>query len=74
MPGENGFALLNQVRALPATAGGLVPVIALTAYSRAEHRQAAMSAGFAQYLTKPIDFEAVIAAVTREGRRTTRQG
>jgi len=68
MPGENGYELLKRLRALPSTAGGLVPAIALTAYARPEHRRAAMSAGFDHFLTKPVDFDAIIAAVARLGR------
>jgi signal transduction histidine kinase/DNA-binding response OmpR family regulator len=74
MPGENGYDLLKRLRALPAAAGGRVPVIALTAYARPEHRQAAMSAGFDHFLTKPVDFEEVIAAVSRLGRNARRRG
>ncbi len=74
MPGENGYDLLKRLRALPAAVGGRVPAIALTAYARPEHRQAAMSAGFDHFLTKPVDFEEVIAAVSRLGRSPPRRG
>jgi signal transduction histidine kinase len=74
MPGQSGYELLKRLRALPATQGGLVPAIALTAYARPEHRRAATDAGFDHYLTKPVDFEEIIAAVARLGRHPPHRG
>jgi signal transduction histidine kinase len=71
MPGADGFDLLRQIRALPS--GGEVPVIALTAYARTEHQQVALNAGFDHYLTKPLDFDAIVAAVSRLGRKSARR-
>jgi len=34
MPGEDGYALMRQVRSRDASHGGKVPAIALTAYAR----------------------------------------
>jgi len=39
MPGEDGYVLLERVRALAAEDGGLVPAIALTAYARSDDRR-----------------------------------
>ena len=69
MPEESGYELLKQLRALPASQGGLVPAIALTAYGQLEHREAAMRAGFEQFLTKPVDFDMIVETVARLGRR-----
>ncbi len=74
MPGVSGYELLKQIRALPPEQGGMVPAIALTAYGQAEHRQAAMRAGFARFLTKPVDFDAVVSAVATVGRTPQRRG
>jgi signal transduction histidine kinase len=71
MPEESGYELLKQLRALPASEGGLIPAIALTAYGQLEHREAAMLAGFEQFLTKPVDFEVIAEAVARVGRKAT---
>jgi CheY-like chemotaxis protein len=53
MPGQSGYDLVEKVRALPATQGGLTPAIALTAYSRSDDRVRALMAGFQAHLSKP---------------------
>jgi CheY-like chemotaxis protein len=53
MPEMDGFELIGRVRELPK--GEALPAIALTAYAREEDRQQALSSGFNDYLTKPID-------------------
>lgn len=68
MPGEDGFTLIQQVRALSEAEGGSVPAIALTAYARAEDRMAAIHAGFQNHLSKPVEpgeFLAVVRGLTQ---------
>jgi PAS domain S-box-containing protein len=55
MPGEDGYALLRRVRALPADQGGEVPAVALTASGGARERKRALSAGFHSHVPKPVD-------------------
>jgi CheY-like chemotaxis protein len=55
MPGEDGFALIRQVRQRPVTEGGDVQAIALTAYAREGDRTRALAAGFHAHLAKPVD-------------------
>ena len=55
IPGEDGFALIERVRALPADQGGTVPAVAMTGYSRDEDRVAALEAGFDAFAVKPVD-------------------
>ncbi len=55
MPGEDGYALIRQVRSLAAEQGGTIPAIALSAYAREEDRRQALEAGFQQHLTKPVE-------------------
>jgi signal transduction histidine kinase len=55
MPGEDGYTLIQRVRALPAEEGGHVPAVALTAYARAEDRTRALVAGYQMHLPKPVD-------------------
>ena len=67
MPGRSGYELMEQVRALPADRGGLVPAIALTAYARTEDRVRALAAGFQVHIAKPV-------APTSHRRRRGRSG
>jgi PAS domain S-box-containing protein len=69
MPGEDGFAFMRAIRALPSPAN-TTPVIALTAFGRPEDRQHALSAGFNDYLKKPIDPEQLASAVLAFRRRS----
>jgi len=55
MPGEDGYTLIQKVRALKVEEGGKVPAIALTAYARAEDRTRALLAGFQLHVPKPVD-------------------
>jgi hypothetical protein len=73
MPGEDGYALMQKVRALSASEGGAVPAIALTAFARAEDRERAISSGFQTHLAKPVEASALLAAVaTVSGRAAAR--
>ena len=62
MRDASGYDLIRGVRALAAPACE-VPAIALTAFARPEDRTHALAAGFHEHLTKPLDNEALIAAV-----------
>jgi signal transduction histidine kinase/ActR/RegA family two-component response regulator len=64
MPGENGYDLVRQVRALPIESGGGVPAIALTAFARPEDRSRALAAGFQMHLAKPVEQAELLAAVS----------
>jgi signal transduction histidine kinase/ActR/RegA family two-component response regulator len=64
MPGENGYDLVKQVRALPIENGGGVPAIALTAFARPEDRSRALAAGFQMHLAKPVEQGELLAAVS----------
>ncbi|HEU5191362.1 MAG TPA: hybrid sensor histidine kinase/response regulator, partial [Methylomirabilota bacterium] len=63
MPGEDGYALIRQVRTLTPEAGGRTPAVALTAFSRPEDRVRILQAGFSLHVTKPVDPEELIAIV-----------
>ena len=69
MPGEDGYALIRQVRALPPEAGGKIPALALTAYARMEDRTRALLAGFQMHVPKPLDpTELVVVLANLTGR------
>ena len=53
MPDEDGFWLMNHIRALPGPAGR-TPAVALTALARSEDRARVMQAGYQLYFTKPV--------------------
>ncbi|MGN6627699.1 MAG: PAS domain-containing protein [Tepidisphaeraceae bacterium] len=63
MPGEDGFSLIRRLRALPAERDRKTPVIALTAYARAEDRQRILVAGFQAHLSKPIEPAELVRSV-----------
>ena len=64
MPGQDGYALLRRVRSLEGSVAR-VPVLALTAYARAEDGRRMLEAGFQMHLPKPADAAALTAAVAR---------
>ena len=65
MPGQDGYELIRRVRGLSPDQGGRIPAAALTAFTQADHRQRALSAGYQVYLAKPIEPGELTAAVAR---------
>lgn len=65
MPQMTGYELLQHIRTLPQQTLQPLPIIAVTATAEQFGRYQALAAGFAHYLTKPLEFEAVIHAVAR---------
>ena len=59
MPGLNGFDVQAALRARHSE----VPVIAITGHDTPESRTRARELGAHEYLPKPVDFEALLAAV-----------
>ncbi|MFQ4146071.1 PAS domain S-box protein [Chlorogloeopsis sp. ULAP02] len=55
MPGEDGYALMRQIRQLPLEQGGQIPAAALTAYAREGDRLQVLAAGFQMHVPKPIE-------------------
>ena len=70
MPEEDGYSLIERVRALPAEKGGGIPAVALTAYARVEDRVRALKAGFQAHLPKPIEPVELAAVVASQTGRT----
>jgi CheY-like chemotaxis protein len=70
MPELDGFGVIGAIRERERTAGGHLPVIALTARSRQEDRERCSRAGMDECLTKPFtaaDLWAAIDRVLRSG-------
>jgi CheY-like chemotaxis protein len=65
MPGEDGYDLIRQLRALPDRDRAAVPAAALTAFAGAEDQRRALSAGFHMHLSKPVDGDVLVAAVAK---------
>jgi CheY-like chemotaxis protein len=65
MPGEDGYALIRQVRALAPEQGGLIPAVAVTAYASEEDAKRAIAAGFQVHLPKPVESSQLVAVLAR---------
>lgn len=53
MAEEDGLSLIRRIRGRSPLAGGLVRAVALSAFARAEDREAALSAGYDDFMSKP---------------------
>jgi len=61
LPGMNGYDALAHLRASPETRE--TPVMALSASALERDRKRALAAGFARYLTKPIEVDTLLGAL-----------
>jgi PAS domain S-box-containing protein len=68
MPGEDGFALIRQLREQGLTSADL-HAIAVTALARVADRKRVMSAGFDSFFVKPVDIDALVASIGAVRRR-----
>ncbi len=68
MPGEDGYSLMRRIRAAQGRYGRALAAVALTARTRAEDREKALSAGFQLHVPKPIDGDDLLAVLARVAR------
>jgi len=72
MPEVDGYAFIEELRRRPASDGGRIPAVALTAHARVEDRARALYAGFNNHVPKPVEplelFAVLSALVTRDAR------
>jgi DNA-binding response OmpR family regulator len=69
MPEVDGLQLMRLVRGHADAQVATMPAIALSAYSRENHRARALEAGFDDYLVKPVQPAAFLQAVAAQLRR-----
>ena len=55
MPHEDGYSFLRRLRARPASRGGTIPAVAVTAYAAEGDRASAQAAGYQTHVTKPFE-------------------
>ena len=55
MPLQDGYVLIQSIRARSKEQGGQIPAIALTAFADTVTQQKAIAAGFDRHVAKPID-------------------
>jgi signal transduction histidine kinase len=67
MPGEDGLALIAQVRSLGVACGGDVPALAVTARAEDDDRRRALAAGFQLHVPKPLEVTQLVHAVATLG-------
>ncbi len=63
LPDIDGYEVLEQLRMDDTTAH--IPVIAISAHAMKEHLNKGLEAGFADYVTKPIEMSDLVSAVAR---------
>lgn len=69
MPTHDGYWLVQQIRALPRTNGGAIPMIAITAHGEQHGPERTLSAGFQMHLRKPLDPWELCRAISSATRR-----
>lgn len=65
MPNLDGFQATQRVREHERTHGGHVPIVALTANAMKGDREACLAAGMDDYLSKPLDLQALGSTLER---------
>lgn len=63
MPHEDGYSFVRRLRADSDPAKARIPAIAMTAHARASDRLAALTAGYAMHLAKPVEAAALVRAI-----------
>jgi chemosensory pili system protein ChpA (sensor histidine kinase/response regulator) len=63
MPRMNGYELMVNLRQRPETRA--IPVLVITSRAGAKHRDRAMKEGATGFLTKPVQEEQLLSAVTQ---------
>ena len=70
MPGIDGYETARRILALDAN----LPVIGLTAHAMPEERARCLAAGMVEHIAKPVDIDALVAAILRRRRHAGGEG
>jgi two-component system cell cycle response regulator DivK len=63
MPRMDGFEAIRELRKDPTTAD--IPVIAISAWASAKHKERALEAGANEHFTKPVDLTRLLDTINR---------
>ncbi|MEO8433936.1 MAG: PAS domain S-box protein [Pyrinomonadaceae bacterium] len=63
MPNEDGYVLIEKLRAMDEKNGKQTPALALTSYVRVADRTRALAAGFNLFVPKPVEPNELISAI-----------
>ena len=69
MPFMNGLEATKKIRALQREDAKTVPIIAMTANAFVEDKKQALDAGMTDYLTKPLESEALVRMLARFAKK-----
>jgi CheY-like chemotaxis protein len=72
MSGEDGYELLQGVRAFTSRTKEWIPAVALTAYARASDVEAALNAGFQKHMAKPVEPAELVKTIAMLARQAQR--
>jgi PAS domain S-box-containing protein len=64
MPDMDGYEFARLLRARPASEGGDIPALALSAFARAEDRDLALRSGYQAHVSKPVEPADLVKAIT----------
>jgi len=63
LPGKDGWSLAQEIKADPSTQS--IAIIAITAHAMRGDRERALAAGCDDYVSKPIDFDTLVAMIRK---------
>ena len=65
LPEQDGFDFIEILRSRPLEEGGTTPAIAVTAQEEEAYRDRALTAGFQEFLGKPVDAADLVDVIVR---------
>ncbi|HVY06604.1 MAG TPA: PAS domain S-box protein [Burkholderiales bacterium] len=72
LPEIDGYDLLREIRKLQPQEGGTTPAVALTGYAREQDQKAALSAGYQEFVAKPVNLDDLAGAILRANQSAGR--